>query len=216
MNIPPGMPPRCAASPSALPPAHPPDRNSFSRHRKRNRATPLVPPDLLNVPAARWAAPQTPPGIHGLPRSLAGRSPTTSLRRKASRCAAGSSPRPHACPLRSSAALRRPTSSAQSTRLPDFLPASRTPHGSIPGSRDPPKFRVRRSPMNIPAGKQPRLSVFPTPRPLACSPGNIAAARRLKSRELASRHSIDPAPSPFPPTHTPQHTTQPALSEFAC
>jgi len=211
MNIPPGMPPRCAASPSALRPAHPPDRNSFFRHPKHNKATAQVRPDLSDVPAARLAAPQTPPGIHGPPRSLAGRSPRISLRRKVSRCAAGSGPRPHACPLRSSAALRRLTSSAQSTRLPGFLPASRTPHGSTPGSRDPPKFRVRHSPRNIPAGKRPRWSVFPAPRPLGCSPGNIAAVRHRKSRELACPHSTGPAPSPFPPTHTPQ----PALSEFA-
>jgi hypothetical protein len=182
MNIPPGMPSRCAASPSALRPAHPPDRNSFFRHPKHNKATAQVRPDLSDVPAARLAAPQTPPGIHGPPRSLAGRSPRISLPRKASRCAAESGPRPHACPLRSSAALRRLTSSAQSTRLPGFLPASRTPHGSTPASCDPPKFRVRHSPMNVPVGKRPRWSVFPAPRPLACPPGNIAAVRHQEEQ----------------------------------
>jgi hypothetical protein len=186
-NIPLGTPPRSAASPVARHLARPLDRNSFSRHPKRSRAIAQVRPDLPDVPAGRSAAPQIPRGIHGPPRSPVHRSPTNIPPGTPPRCAAGSNPHPRACLPRSSAALHHPTSSAQSIRLPDFLQAARTPPGSKPGTRGPPRSLLRHIPTNIPAGTQPRSSVSPAPRRLASPPCNNSVRRHLKSSQSAFR-----------------------------
>ena len=215
-NIPPGTPPRSAASPVALRPVRPPDSNSSFRHPKRSTAIARVLPDLPDVLAARSVAPRTLPGTRGQPKFHADRNPTKRPPRKGHRCAAGSDPHPPAYRPRSSAALRHPTSSARSIRLPGFPPGVQTPPGSKRGIHGPPRFHYRHIPTNIPGGTPHRSSVFPAPRPLACSRDNTAAARHLKSREPASRPRIGPAPSLFLPTHTPLHTAQLAFSNFAC
>ena len=214
-NSPPGKPPRSVASPVALRPAHPPGSNFSCRHRKHSKAIAPAHQDLPDAPAVRSAAPQTPPGNHGPPRFRADRNPTTHLRRKVLRCAAGSGPHPRACPPHNNAAHRLPTSSAQSTRPLDSRPDVQTPLGNTHGIRDPPRSRLRHIPTNIPAGNSPRWSVFPARLPPAYSPDSIAAVRHPKSRELVSRHSDCLAPSPPWQRGIPMRTTQPSSSEFA-
>jgi hypothetical protein len=188
-SIPLGKRPHSAASPIALRPARPPDRSFFSRHPKRSKAIASARSELPRGPAARSVAPQTPRGIHGPPRSRAHRNPRSILAGKPPRCVAGTIPHPLACPLRNNAALHHPTSSARSLRLREFPRAVQTPPGSKPGIRDPPKFRLRHSPTNNPAGKPRRWSVFPAPRPLASPLCNNFARRHPKSSQSAFRHS---------------------------
>jgi hypothetical protein len=212
----PGKPPRSAASPVGLHPAHPPDNNFSAHHPKRSKAFAPGHQDLPDAPAARSAAPQTLPGIHGPPKSRVGQNPTRLLRRKAPRCAAGSDPHPRACLPRSSAARHHPTSSGQSIRRPDFLPAAQTPLGSRPGIRDPPRFRLGHTPTNNPAGRQRRSFAFPAPHPLSYPRGSIAAVHHPKSREPVCRRSDCLGPLPLWRRGIPVRPTQSAFSKFAC
>jgi hypothetical protein len=214
-NSPPGKPHRFAASPAALRPAHPPGSNFSAHHPKHNKAIVSGHHNLPGAPAARSAAPQTPPGIRGPPRSRVHRNPRKLPRRKALRCAAGSGPHPHACPPHNNAARRRPTSSAQSIRRPGSLLAAQTPPGSKPGIHGPPKSRFRHTPMNIPAGKTPRWFVFPAPPPPEYSSGSTAVVHHRKSRELVSPRPDCLGPSLLWRRGIPVRTTQPSSSGFA-
>ena len=214
-NTPPGKPPRSAALPIALRPAHPPGRHFACRDPKRSKEIASAHHRTRRGPAARSVAPQIPHGIHGPPRSRADRIPMKLLHRRVPRCAAGSGPRLHAYPLRSNAVRHRPTNSGQSIRSHDCSPAAHTPPGSKPGNRDPPKSRHRRIPMNIPAGKVTRSSAFPAPHLHAYSPGSSSAAHHLKSRELVCLR-LDLPDSPLWRTGKSERRTQPPFSGFAC